>query len=113
MAIRMQRHLRAIKALLCFIGVLALFAVLMATEIWWLDVVYLGIAFTFLLVLSVRVLFGKWRLSNEHDVTKHGPMAAYPVRWRRWLTDDYPEERQAEADIAENDRDEQRKFIRL
>ena len=96
MAVRVRSRARAIKVLLCFIGALALLAMLMSKEVWWFDAAYVGVAYGTLLALSVRTLFSKWRSSEGQDVTKHGPMAAYPVSWRRWVTDDYPGEKDKE-----------------
>ena len=93
MAAQLRSRSRAIKALLSFIGALALFALLMSTEVWWLDAAYVGVLCALLLALSVRTLFSKWRSSEMNDSTKYGPMAAYPANWRRWLTDDYPEQK--------------------
>lgn len=94
---------RAFKVLLGFLGGLVLLAVLMSAGIWWLDAAYLGIVFALLLAFSVRTLLSKWRSSDRHDVTKHGPGAAYPDSWRRWITDDYPEEKQRHGP-ADSDR---------
>jgi hypothetical protein len=91
MTVLVRTRTRAIKALFLYIGALALLAVLMSTEVWWLDAAYVGIGFALLLAFSARTLFSKWRSDGTRDVTKHGPGAAYPDGWRRWLTDDYPE----------------------
>ncbi len=90
MAAPVRTRARAIKVFLFYIGALALLAVLMATDIWWLDTAYVSVAFALLVAFSVRTLFSKWRSDEAHDVTKHGPGAAYPKSWRCWLTDDYP-----------------------
>ena len=81
-------HLRAIRVLLLYIGALALLAVVMATGTWWLDAAFVGLVFALLLALSLRTLFAKWHSLDANDITKHGPLAAYPESWRRWLLDE-------------------------
>lgn len=48
MAAPVRTRARAIKALFLFFGALALLAVLMVTDIWWLDAAYVGVAFALL-----------------------------------------------------------------
>lgn len=83
---------RTLRILVLYLSALGIFAVLISTESRWLDVAWFAIAMTVLLVFSIRVLLTKSR-SGENDATKHGPMAAYPAGWRRWVTDDYPEDK--------------------
>lgn len=82
---------RAIKVLLAYLGMLACLSILMAADIWWLDAAYLTVVFVLLLALSVRSVVSTWRPEGQHDVTRYGPAAAYGQRWRRWMTDDYPD----------------------
>lgn len=84
---------RALRAFLGFIGGLCLLALLMAADIRWFDAAYVALAFGLLFVFSLRIVFAKWGSDDRKDVTKHGPGAAYPDSWRRWLSDDYPHHR--------------------
>ena len=79
--------------LLLYVAALFLLALLMSADIWWLDAAYLAVIFAVLFVVSLRTVFAKWRSDNAKDVTKHGPGAAYPTSWIRWLTDDYPDDK--------------------
>ena len=84
---------RAVRVLLLYLAGLGLLALLMSTDIWWLDAAYLSVVVAVLFLFSVRTVFAKWRSDDSKDVTKHGPGAAYPNSWIRWLTDDYPDDK--------------------
>ena len=84
---------RAVRVLGLYIAALCLLAVLMSADIWWLDAAYVGMVFAVLFVLSARAVWTKWHSTDAKHVTKHGPTAAYPDGWRRWLMDDYPDDR--------------------
>jgi len=84
---------RAVRVFLFFMAALCLLALLISANIWWLDAAYVTLAFAALLVFSLRTVFAKWRSDDSKDVTRHGPGAAYPDSWRRWLTDNYPDEK--------------------
>ncbi len=83
---------RAFRVLLVYFGMLGALSMLMAADIWWLDAAYLSLVFALLLAFSVRSLVSRWRSEDQHDVTKYGVAAAYGQRWRRWVTDDYPDD---------------------
>jgi hypothetical protein len=83
---------RAVRVFLAFVGSLFLVALLISANVQWLDAVYVALIFGALFVFSVRTVFAKWRSDDSKDVTKQGPGAAYPDSWKRWLTDDYPDE---------------------
>lgn len=80
---------RAVKAFIGFILALAFAGLPASDNMWWLDAWYLGIVLLLLFAFSIRTLLSKWGFDDARDATRHGPMAAYPERWRRWLMDDY------------------------
>jgi hypothetical protein len=83
-----NRLAKRLRFAFCFYIVTAgLLALLMSLDTWWIDVAYAGIAFAVLFVFSVRALLP----SRGSEITRYGPWAAYPASWRRWLTDDFPE----------------------
>jgi hypothetical protein len=84
---------RAVRVLLLYAAALCLLGLLMSTDIWWLDAAYLSVVFGILFLFSLRTVFAKWRSDHTRDVTKHGPGAAYPRSWIRWLTDDYADDK--------------------
>jgi hypothetical protein len=83
-----HKRSRYILAGLSFAGVLALIGIASAYEIRWLDRAYIGVCFILLLAFSIRSLFTR-RSSDQYDITKHGPLSAYPISWRRWIFDDH------------------------
>ena len=82
-----------------YLAALCVLALLISADIWWLDAAYLSVHFAVLFLFSLRTVFAKWRSEDSTDVTKHGPGAAYPNAWIRWLTDDYPDHKTNTAEI--------------
>lgn len=81
---------RALRALLCFMGALAVLGIAMAADAQWFDALYVVVVISVIVALSLRVIFSKAR----------GDGSMRPLGWQRWMRDDYPRDDSSDRDKA-------------